>query len=151
MTNGFVFTDRAGGVNYEVNKDGSVSITNIIKNDAETVIKDSIFVEGKEIVVSEIKDDAFKSKKKLKKVVLGKNIKKIGKRAFYNCKNLKVVVIKTKKLKSVGKNAFAKTSKKIKVYVPKKSLLKKYKKILSKSKIYKNAKFLYNKKMLKNS
>ena len=113
------------------------------------VVKDYIVVEGKKILVTEIKDDAYKNKKKLKKIVLGKNIKKVGRRAFYNCKKLKVLVIKSKKLKRVGKNAFKKTNKKINVYVPKKSFRKKYKKLLKASKISNKAKYTYSKKMLK--
>ena len=44
----------------------------------------------------------------MQKITIGVNISKIGKNAFYGCKKLKQVVIKTKKLSSgkVGAKAF---------------------------------------------
>lgn len=56
----------------------------------------------------------------------------IGSKAFYNCKKLKTVTIKSKKLKSVGKNAFKGIYKKAKVTVPK-SKYKAYRKLLKKA------------------
>ena len=56
----------------------------------------------------------------------------IGSKAFYNCKKLKTVTIKSKKLKSVGKNAFKGIYKKAKVTVPK-SNYKAYRKLLKKA------------------
>jgi hypothetical protein len=55
----------------------------------------------------------------------------IGKKAFYGCKNLKKITIKTKKLtkKTVGAKAFGNIYKKPKVKVPA-SKKKLYKKIL---------------------
>lgn len=54
----------------------------------------------------------------------GSNIKIIGKQAFYGCKKLKSITIKTTKLtkKSIGKNALKGTNKKIVVKVPKKKV-----------------------------
>ena len=48
--------------------------------------------------VTQINDDAL-SNSKVKKVTIGEGIKKIGKRAFYNCKNLKSITIKSELLK----------------------------------------------------
>ena len=56
----------------------------------------------------------------------------IGSKAFYNCKKLKTVTIKSKKLKSVGKNAFKGIYKKAKVTVPK-SKYKAYRKQFKKA------------------
>ena len=42
----------------------------------------------------------------LKNVVIGKNIKNIGKKAFYKNKKLGNIKIKSKKVKSIGKGAF---------------------------------------------
>ncbi len=56
----------------------------------------------------------------------------VGSKAFYNCKKLKTVTIKSKKLKSVGKNAFKGIYKKAKVTVPK-SKYKAYRKLLKKA------------------
>ncbi|MFQ9516084.1 MAG: discoidin domain-containing protein [Eubacterium sp.] len=81
--------------------------------------------------VTEVKASAFKKHKSLKNVRIGKNIKKIGKSAFYKCKKLKKVTITTKKLKTVGKKAFKAINKKAIIKVPGKKK-KKYTKILKK-------------------
>ena len=106
-----------------------VSTTN---NTASTLtVPDTVTISGKKYKVTEIKANAFKNNKKLKKITIGKNIKKIGKNAFSGCKNLKNVNIKTTKLtkKTVGANAFKGINAKAKVKVPK-SKLKAYKTIL---------------------
>ncbi len=68
-------------------------------------------------------------------------MKKIGKKAFYGCKKLTKVTIKTKKLtaKTVGAKAFAKCSKLKTVKVPKKKKAA-YKKWLNKKGVRKAAK-----------
>ncbi|MBE5924874.1 MAG: hypothetical protein E7271_10510 [Lachnospiraceae bacterium] len=115
-------TDKNLTVTYN-----SITITNI----TTAVVPDEITINNKKYKVTEIKANAFKNNKKIKKVVIGKNIKKIGKNAFCGCSNLKDVKIKTTKLtkKSVGKNAFKNINKKAVVNVPK-SKLKSYRKIL---------------------
>ncbi|MCR5337757.1 MAG: leucine-rich repeat domain-containing protein, partial [Lachnospiraceae bacterium] len=85
--------------------------------------------------VTAIGPKAFsKWKKKLKKVTIGKNVKKIGKEAFKGCKKLKTIVIKTTNLKkkTMGKNAFKGIHASAKAKVPKKKLSA-YKKILKKA------------------
>ena len=78
-----------------------------------------------------IAKNAFKNNKKLKKVVIGSQVTKIGANAFSGAKNLKTITIKSKSLKSVGKNAFKGIYKKCKIKVPAKKL-NSYKKLLSK-------------------
>lgn len=89
--------------------------------------------------VTQINDDAL-SNSKVKKVTIGEGIKKIGKRAFYNCKNLKSITIKSELLKkgSIGANAFKGLPSDAVVTVPKEKLST-YKSIL-KSKGLKNQK-----------
>ncbi|MBO4864614.1 MAG: leucine-rich repeat protein [Eubacterium sp.] len=97
----------------------------------DVTVPDVVTIKGKEYKVTEIAPGAFKNNKKLRKITIGKNIKKIGKNAFYGCKNLKTVIIRTTKLKkkTVGKNAFKKINSRAKVTVPKKKY-KAYKKLL---------------------
>ena len=78
-----------------------------------------------------IEKNAFKNNRKLKKVVIGSQVTKIGANAFSGAKNLKTITIKSKSLKSVGKNAFKGIDKKCKIKVPAKKL-NSYKKLLSK-------------------
>ena len=91
--------------------------------------------------VTSIDPNAFKNNKKLTKVTIGKYITAIGTKAFYGCKKLKSITIKTTKLTSakVGSKAFKGTHKKAVLKVPK-SKLKSYKKFLGKKGVAKTAK-----------
>ena len=95
--------------------------------------------------VETIPDEMFRDFN-MKEVKLPSTIKTIGANAFYNCKKLKTIVIKTKKLtmKRVGKKAFAGIYKKAKITLPKGGFSKKqkaaYKKILRARGVGKKAK-----------
>jgi hypothetical protein len=84
--------------------------------------------------VTSISDNAFSKNKKLRKVVIGPKVRKIGKKAFFGCRSLKRVYIKTKLLKAgkIGKRAFFKIHKKAIIRVPK-AKKKLYTKLLRKS------------------
>ena len=86
---------------------------------------------GVTFTVTAIAPNCAKGCKKLTKVVIGANVKNIGKNAFNGCKKLKTIEIKTTKLtkKTVGANAFKNIHAQAKAKVPKKSL-KVYKTIL---------------------
>lgn len=94
-------------------------------------IPETVKVDGVSYRVTSIADNAFKNNKKITRVVIGSNIVTIGKNAFYDCKNLKKITIKSEKLtsKSIAKNAFRGISKKTVVKVPT-SKYKAYKKML---------------------
>ena len=104
------------------------------KKKAKTVvIPKTVKVDGVNYKVTAIAEKAFAGNKKLKTVVIGADIEKIGAKAFYKCVNLKKVTIQTTKLKAktVGAKAFAKIHKKAVVKVPK-AKKKAYKKWLKK-------------------
>ena len=135
-------TVKTGTGNYTITSYSEVEYkTPVSKNSSKITIPDTVTISGHKYNVTTIAKNAFKSNKKLKTLVIGKNIKKIGVKAFYNCKALKKITIKTSKLtlKSIGKNAFKGTAKKATVKVPKKKL-KLYKKILKKRGLSKKAK-----------
>lgn len=71
-------------------------------------------LDGINYKVTAIANNACKNNVKLKKLTIGKNVKTIGKQAFYGCKNLKRITVKSKKLtsKNVGAKAFKGVSKK---------------------------------------
>ena len=92
-------------------------------------VPNTVEIDGITYKVTKIADKAFKNNKKLKKVIIGKNITTIGKQAFYGCKNLKTIIFKTTELKSVGKQAFKGIHKKATMKVPRKKYTK-YKKLL---------------------
>lgn len=77
---------------------------------------------------------------KLTTLTIGKNVKVIGKEAFFQCKKLKKIRISGTALKKAGKNAFGKGSSKVTVTCPKKKI-KAYAKLLTKAGLSKKAKF----------
>ena len=101
------------------------------KNIISVTIPSSIKLNGKRYKVTEIAANAFKNCKRLKKVTIGTNINKIGKKAFYGCSSLKNIKVKTSKLTNsqIGRQAFKGIHKKAVIKVPKRQL-KTYKKIL---------------------
>ena len=74
----------------------------------------------------------------MKRLVIGKNVKTIGKRAFYGCRNLKTVVFSGKQVKKIQKGAFLKIKANASVKVPK-AVKKKYRKLLNKKVISQKA------------
>ncbi len=103
-------------------------------------IPDTVELKGKSYHVTQIKDSALANSSKIKRVSIGENVKKIGKKVFYNCKNLKSITIKSELLKknSIGANAFKGLPSDAVLTVPKEKLST-YKSIL-KSKGLKNQK-----------
>jgi hypothetical protein len=135
---GTMLTDPATNGMYQVVDSNpastAVSLRASLNQSATAVqIPASIAIDGIEYKVVSIADNAFAGNKALVKVTIGKNVASIGKKAFYGCKKLKTVVIKTKLLttKNVGAKAFGKINGKAVVKVPKASA-KGYKKLLKK-------------------
>jgi hypothetical protein len=90
------------------------------KNVKSIVIPSSITINNYEYKVTGIADKAFQNCKKLKKVIIGKNVKKIGKSAFKNCKKLNSVAVLSKNITSVGANSFKGIASKATILLPKK-------------------------------
>ena len=122
---GTKITDKKTGNIYKVTSSRPSSQTvAFIGNKVKTsvIIPTTIKIKGATYKVTEISTNAFKNNRKLKKVVIGQNIVRIGKNAFYGCKKLTSITIKSSRLtlKNIGKNAFKNTSPKATVKVPKK-------------------------------
>lgn len=96
------------------------------KKKAKGTIKIPATVKYKGITykVTSITANAFKNNKKVTSVEIGKNVSSISSKAFYGCKNLKKITVKTTKLtkKKVGKNSFKGIHKNAVIKVPKKKL-----------------------------
>ena len=92
--------------------------------EGELVLPEFVKYKGEKYRLVSIGANAFKNNKKLKKVVIGKNVTKIGKKAFYGCSKLKKITVKTTKLtkKNVGSQAFKGIHKKAAFKVPKKKI-----------------------------
>ena len=125
----------AKGVSYQVTnatgKNPTVAYAGSKKQKASVTIPATVTINNVTYKVTSIAANAFKNNKKLKKVVIGKNITKIGKKAFYGCSKLKNITVKTTKLtkKNVGSQAFK--------GIHKKATFKVSKKISSYRKIFK--------------
>lgn len=116
--------DNGGTVEYVKPSSSSAS---------KVIVPSALIIDGKIYKVTSIAAKAFKNNKKLKQIDIGKNIKKIGKQAFYNCKKLNKLVIRSKKLtnKNVGSNTFKGVNKNVRVFVPE-SKINSYMKLLKK-------------------
>ena len=101
------------------------------KKTSNVVIPATVRLEGKTYTVSAVAGSAFSKNKKVKSITIGKNVTKIGSKAFYQCKQLKKITIKSKKLKTIGKNAFKGIHAKAKIKVPR-GKLKTYRKLFKK-------------------
>ena len=88
--------------------------------------------DGTKANVTSVSAAAFKNNPKLKKVTIGKYVRKIEKSTFSGKKKLKTIIIKSSNLTSIGKNAFKNINSKATIRVPKKKL-KAYKKLLKKA------------------
>ena len=119
-TNTFVVTNvKAKTVSYKGTKNKKVAKITI-----PATVKS-----GKQVYkVTAIADNAFKNNKKIKTVVVGKNVRTIGKKAFYGCKNLKKITVQSSIIKKVGAKAFKGINKKAVIKVPSKKY-KAYKKV----------------------
>ncbi len=106
------------GIDYKVDTEGSAAVTSVSKKAAKVTVPATVAIEGKEYKVTEIAAGAYKNAKKLKSVVIGKNVKKIAPKAFMGCKSLKKITIKSTVLKKVGKNAFKGINAKAVIKVP---------------------------------
>ncbi len=148
--NGNVYLNEVGTAepkNTKLNSDGmtykvtnaskrspELSVTGIQNPSEKTVlIPATVKLNGVSYKVTAIAKNAYKNNRKLTKVVIGKNIKKIEKDAFKGCKRLTRIEIKSTKLKSsrVNKNCLKGTRKNLVVKVPK-IKYSAYKKIFSK-------------------
>lgn len=111
------------GCQYKVTKAGAeVSLIKTNKKAKRVTIPAVIKVNGVTYKVTSIGAKAFNGSKKLTKVTIGTNIKKISNNAFFKCKSLKMVTIKSVLLtkKTANKKAFKGISRKMVMKVPKK-------------------------------
>ncbi len=127
-----MFMDDSGVYIITNDKKMEVQFADVFEDSATSVvIPATIKINGQEYKVIGIKAEALKGNKKIKKVTIDENVKSIGKKAFYGCKNLKSVKIKTTKLtnSNVKSSAFKGLNSKAVVSVPGEKLAA-YKKIL---------------------
>ncbi|MBR5178194.1 MAG: leucine-rich repeat protein [Lachnospiraceae bacterium] len=81
-------------------------------------IPNTVKYKGTTYKVTKIEASALKGNKSIKKLIIGTDVKTIGKKAFYNCSKLKNITIKGTNITSIGKSSFAKIYKKAVITVP---------------------------------
>lgn len=118
-------------------KNSTVTVSKLLKKTVKTVtIPATVTIDGYTFKVTAVANNVFKNASRLKSVVIGANVKSIGKSSFYKCKKLATITFKGIKAPGVGKNAFKSGKSKVTVKVPKKmkkSQLNKLKKALKKA------------------
>lgn len=125
------------GSTYKVTKAGAeVMVYKTSKAARSVTIPATIKAKGITYKVTAIGTKAFNGNKMLKKVTIGANIAKISNNAFFKCKSLKMVTIKSVLLtkKTANKKAFKGVNKKMVIKVPKK-VKKAYVKIFKRLKV----------------
>ncbi len=140
---------KSDAASYKVTdvKKKTVTYSKTKTTSVKAVVPDTITVNGTKLKVTAVGASAFAGNKKIKTVTLGKNITKIGTKAFYKAKNLSQITVNGNTIKSIGKNAFSGVKKNCKITVLAKDK-KQYKKIvkLIKKAGAKKVKFAYKKK-----
>lgn len=131
-----------GVFTYKVTGKDTVEVKSITakgKTKKSVKIFNKIKASGKTWKVTSVAANALKGNKKMESLTIEKNVRKIGKNAFANCRKLKKVTIKSKKINTIGKNAFKNINENATVKVPK-AQKKKYAKLLNKAKLSKKVK-----------
>jgi hypothetical protein len=115
---------------YKVTGSSTVAFTGTSSTAKKIIVPTTVTLKGVKYKVTSIAANAFKNNTKVKTIVIGTNVKKIGSNAFAGCTKLTTIQIKSTKIKASGLNAktFKGISNKVAVKVPKKKL-KAYKKI----------------------
>lgn len=144
---GYKYTDKKTNAVYKITGTGKSKTAEYIKstkkNPKSVIIPATVKINGVSYKVTSIGKKAFAGKTSLKKVTIGKNIKKIGIKAFYKCKNLRYINIKSVKItaKGTGKAAFKGIYNKPRIKTSK-STRNKYYKIFVKKGMSEKAKFI---------
>lgn len=126
-------TYSKGSLDYKVTtaetgKGGTVEVTTVNNKITSITVPDSVTINNEIYKVTSVSQNAFANCKKLKKIVIGKNVTTIGKNAFKNASVLKTITIKSTKLKKIGSGALKGINKSAVVKVPS-AKLKTYQKL----------------------
>ena len=122
---GQVFT--LGKYKYKITDDftteGKVTFAGMTSQKVTKIlIPDEVQIGNYSYKVTSIQSKALKDYKKVKSIEIGKNVKSIGKEAFYGNIKLTKIIVKSSCLSKVGKNSLKKINKKAKIKVPAKKL-----------------------------
>ncbi|MCR5628436.1 leucine-rich repeat protein [Eubacterium sp.] len=101
---------HADGDPYTLKKNvikGEVEVIKLVDTKIESVnISYNVIIDEFKYDIVSIAPAAFANNTKIKKVVIGNNVKNIGKRAFFNCSKLNTVKINSRVISTIGDQAF---------------------------------------------
>jgi len=106
---------------YRVLIDNIAEVELVSLRDAKATsftVPSTVSYRGYSYNVTRVKENAFKGNTTIKSVTMGKYIEEIGSKAFYGCKKLKSITIKSKYIGYIGNKAFSKISKSAKYTLP---------------------------------
>ena len=98
-------THDVSGGKVDLNTNGTATYTGPTGNADTVIIPDTVTVDGVNYQITKIADYAFYNNKNLKSIVIGANIREIGKSAFESCTKLKTVKGGAN-VKTIGSKAF---------------------------------------------
>ena len=94
------------GYRYEIYDDGTACLVKGRSSSVTVKIPDTITVGEKDIKVTSISDKVFYGNRKMKKLIIGSNVRMIGDKAFCSCSKLKTIK-GGEKVAVIGADAFA--------------------------------------------
>ncbi len=107
------------GIIYRVTKTGvknrTLRVEGLSKEKKTIKIPAQVQLRGYAYQVTQIKKGAFANRKMLQKVIVGKNIKKIGKKAFSNSRKLRQITFQTSSISSIRSGAWTGCSRDLKL------------------------------------
>lgn len=108
---------------YNCWEDGTAQYTKCTtKSRTSLSIPDWVKIGGRTYTVISMEDSCIQKNTKVKAVTIGRNVAEIGDNAFYGCKQLKKIKIKSEKVEYIGDDAFRGISAKAVIYVPRSCL-----------------------------
>lgn len=116
---------QAGVLEYRVAKsdvkNGTVAVSRLLKKQKSKItVPATVKKDGYTFRVTSINKQVFQKNKKLKSLVIGKNITSIGAKGFYGCAKLASIRFLGTKASKIGSKAFTGIRKNCKITVPKK-------------------------------
>ncbi len=138
-----MITFEKGKITYQLDTEKKEAVFDGVtkKKQKKVTVPSYVKYNGEKYKVTSVDKKAFYKNTSIQKVVIGKNVTEIGEQAFYGCKKLKKIDVKSRKLERIGKRAFYGIAKDATMYCPKPdkkskkkvSYTKQYRKLLKKS------------------
>ena len=104
---------------YSVWEDGTAQYTKCTAPNRTSIsIPATVKINGKSYAVSVLDEGCVRGQKKVTAVTIGQNVSQIEEDAFYGCKRLKKIKIKSELLEYIGEDAFRGIAANAVIYVP---------------------------------